>query len=221
MGCTRPACSNACFSGALKSPTGTSARRPAPETQPGTFRSNSATSVGVELPQSGWFAKSTSIPTGMYSFTWSSRNFFRLVASSFRSSILRQSASSPENLTVNFPSSAPVSVNFKSAFRSTRESELGGSVVVTQLPPSLSSRNPMTPVSGHDSNPNGANAVAGSQYTSFPFNFTSTTSPSNSNAFIICGLKKYSLRAEMYTEYASNPAAFANARNNQLIWRPS
>src|SRR5207249_4202766 len=84
------------------------------------------------------------------------------------------------------------------------QSELGGSVVVTQLPPSLSSRNPITPVSGHESNPNGANAVAGSQYVSFPFNFTSTTSPFNSNAFIICGLKKYSLRDEMYTEYASN-----------------
>ena len=73
-------------------------------------------------------------------------------------------------------------------------------MVITQPPPSLSSRSPCTPVSGHDSNPNGAKAVAGSQYTSFPFNFTSTTSPFNWNAFIICGLKKYSLRDEIYTE---------------------
>src|SRR5882762_3328706 len=187
MGCTRLACSNACFSRALKSPTGTRARLPAPETQPGTFSSNSASSVCVELPQSGWFVKSTSIPAGMYSFTWSSRNFFRLVASSLRSSILRQSASNPENVTVSLPSSDPVSVSFKSAFRSIRESELGGSVVVTQPPPSLSSRSPCTPVSGHDSNPNGAKAVAGSQYTSFPRS-EEHTSELQSHLNLVCRL---------------------------------
>ena len=44
MGCTRFVCSKTRFSGALKIPTGSNARRPAPDTHPGIFKSNSATS---------------------------------------------------------------------------------------------------------------------------------------------------------------------------------
>ena len=88
---------------------------------------------------------------------------FRSASSSFRSSILRRNASRPENVIVTFPDSVPSSDIFRSALRSTTESALSGNPVCTKAPPSLSSLNPIVPVSFHGNNPNGANAVPGSQ----------------------------------------------------------
>ena len=48
-------------------------------------------------------------------------------------------------------------------------------MVWIQVPPSLSSRIPATPVSAHVSRPKGVNAAPGSKYKSFPFSLTRTT----------------------------------------------
>ena len=48
-------------------------------------------------------------------------------------------------------------------------------VVVTHVPPSLSSFKPAVPVSDHGKRPKGVNAAPGSKYESLPLTFTSAT----------------------------------------------
>src|SRR5712692_8939048 len=85
------------------------------------------------------------------------------------------------------PSRSPVSESLSLPTRSIRDSEASGRAVWIQVPPSLSSRSPGTPVSDHSTNPKGVKAPPGSKYWSFPFSLTSTTLAFNFSLCIVIG----------------------------------
>src|ERR1700733_275041 len=175
MGCTRSVCSNKCFSVAQNKLIGRNERWPADDAHPGTFREKIATIESEEFFQSGGPVSSTSDEAEIQSLTSFSRNFLRAVSSANRSSARRREHSNPVNLTASVPSKSPVSMSFSCALRSTRDCELLGSVVVTQVPPFLSSLYPLIPVSLHGNMPNEMKGDPGSRYKSWPLSFTSTT----------------------------------------------
>ena len=102
-----------------------------------------------------------------------------------------------------------------------RDCSGAGTGVRTQVPPSLSSFNPFTPVSTQGNIPNGVNSAPGSKKISLPSSLTETTLALSRLPSIVWGKKKYWERSETQKPEASNPAARASARNSQVSCTPS
>jgi len=220
------------FQGALKSPTGTRGS-PSPPPRPSlelSARTRRAASA-VELPQSGWFRQ---IPRrfprrDVTPSPGPRETFFRLVASSFRSSILRQSASNPEKRNCQrlplqrSPFSCQLQISFSA--RSANRSSAAVWWVHPASAPLYRVAGPLYPrFSGHDSNPNGAKAVAGSQYTSFPFQLHQHhVAVQLGNAFIILRFEKNTrCAAKCIRNRPRIPRCPGQGeKTGQLIWRPS